>query len=106
MGTKIEFRQSEDQSVIATVKLNLDKTFPLVITNGGKGPSGEIGYEVIDVKEEGTVVQPLFSRPEAGKLPQGSLPFILVNESRVIEGVLFQGEETSVSAKITNSSSF
>lgn len=105
MGTAVEFRKNSEAttSPIATVALTADESFPLVLFPDTKGPLGEIGYEITNVADAGTAVQPLFARPtEPGKLPQGSKPYILINQAMELSGVMFQGEDAPVTAWVAD----
>lgn len=108
MGTKIEFLQNTDASTlpVATVTLFAGEQFPLVLFPGTQSPSKEIGYEVTNVDDVGTAIEPLFPKPEPGKLPQGSNLHILINNHIDLKGIMYQGEDTSVIARVTDTTNF
>lgn len=103
MGSQIEIRKNpaDTSSLAARIQLSADESFSLVLSPGTNGPLKEVGYEITNVADSGTVIQPLFPGPtEPGKLPQGSKPYILINNHMDLEGIMYQGENTPVTARI------
>ncbi len=103
MATTIELIERGTNADFILEKIDLAEDappFPLNLAPNVIGQLNEIGYEVFNVAGEGTAIQPIFPRPEPGKLPQGSKPEILIGNSRELPGVAYEGLHIPLSPNV------